>query len=41
MLKIIIIYCLPPTDGVEIYRVLHGRRDVKGLYENYFEGLPE
>jgi toxin ParE1/3/4 len=28
-------------DGVEIYRVLHGRRDIEELFEEYFEGLPD
>lgn len=35
------IYYFPTSDGVEIYRVLHGRRDAEGLFEDYFEGLKE
>jgi len=33
------IYYFPNKDGVEIYRVLHGRRNIEGLFEDYFEGL--
>lgn len=35
------IYYFATDEGVEIYRVLHGRRDIAGLFEEYFEGLPE
>ncbi len=33
------IFYLPIENGVEIYRVLHGARNVEDLFENYFEGL--
>jgi toxin ParE1/3/4 len=33
------IFYFPNDDGVEIYRVLHGARDVEGEFEDYFEGL--
>ncbi len=33
------IYYFPNDEGVEIYRVLHGSRDVEGEFEDYFEGL--
>lgn len=35
------IYYFPTDEGVEVYRVLHGSRDVEGEFENYFEGLKE
>lgn len=35
------IYYFPTDEGVEIYRVLHGSRDIKGEFEEYFEGLKE
>lgn len=35
------IYYFPTEEGVEIYRVLHGSRDVEGEFEDYFEGLSE
>ena len=35
------IYYFATDEGAEIYRVLHGRRDIEGLFEEYFEGLPE
>lgn len=33
------IYYFATEDGVEIYRVLHGKRNVEELFENHFEGL--
>lgn len=33
------IYYFPTDEGVEIYHVLHGRRDQEGEFENMFEGL--
>lgn len=33
------IYYFPTAEGVEIYRVLHGRRDAEGEFEGFFEGL--
>ena len=33
------IYYFPTDEGVEIYRVLHGSRDIEGLFEEYFGGL--
>lgn len=33
------IFYFPIEDGVEIYRVLHGARNIEDLFENYFEGL--
>lgn len=35
------IYYFPTDEGAEIYRVLHGSRDIKGEFEDYFEGLSE
>ncbi len=35
------IYYFPTEIGVEIYRVLHGSRDVESEFEEYFEGLKE
>lgn len=35
------IYYFPTENGVEIYRVLHGRRNAEDLFEDYFEGLDE
>ena len=29
----------PDENGVEIYRVLHGARNIEDLFETYFEGL--
>ena len=34
-----IIFYFEIENGVEIYRVLHGARDVENLFEDYFEGL--
>ena len=33
------IYYFPTAEGVEIYRVLHSRRDIEGLFEEYFDDL--
>jgi len=30
---------LPIENGVEVYRVLHGARNIEDLFEDYFEGL--
>lgn len=35
------IYYFPTQYGVEIYRVLHGRRNIEELIDEYFEGLKE
>ena len=35
------IYYFSTENGVEIYRVLHGRRNAEDLFEEYFEGLNE
>ncbi len=35
------VYYFPIADGVEIYRVLHGKRNTEELFEAYFEGLKE
>jgi plasmid stabilization system protein ParE len=35
------VYYFPIADGVEIYRVLHGKRNTEELFEDYFEGLKE
>lgn len=35
------IYYFPTEEGAEIYRVLHGRRDTKEEFEEFFEGLKE
>jgi toxin ParE1/3/4 len=37
--KSYIIFYFPIENGVEIYRVLHGARNIEDLFENYFEGL--
>lgn len=34
-----LIFYFPIENGVEIYRVLHGAKDIENLFENYFEGL--
>lgn len=34
-----VIFYFPTENGVEIYRVLHGARNIEDLFENYFEGL--
>lgn len=34
-----VIFYFPIETGVEIYRVLHGARDIDSLFEDYFEGL--
>lgn len=36
-----VIFYFETENGVEIYRVLHGARDVENLFEDYFEGLKE
>lgn len=35
------IYYFPIEDGVEIYRVVHGRRDNEGEFQDFFEGLKQ
>lgn len=35
------IYYFPTDEGVEIYRVLHGSRDIEGMFEDFIEGLKE
>lgn len=35
------IYYFPTDEGVEIYRILHGSRDIESEFENFFEGLEE
>ena len=34
-----VIFYFPIENGVEIYRVLHGARDIEDLFEDFFEGL--
>ncbi len=34
-----VIFYFPIENGVEIYRVLHGARDIDELFEEFFEGL--
>jgi len=34
-----VVFYFPIENGVEIYRVLHGARNIEDLFENYFEGL--
>lgn len=34
-----VVFYFPTEDGVEIYRVLHGSRDIDSLFEDFFEGL--
>jgi len=33
------IFYFPTESGVEIYRVLHGARNIEDLFEDYFQGL--
>ena len=33
------IFYFPIENGVEIYRVMHGARNVEDLFETFFEGL--
>jgi toxin ParE1/3/4 len=40
-IKNYIIFYVPIEDGIEIYRVLHGSRNIEELFEDYFEGLKE
>ncbi len=35
------IYYFPIEGGVEIYRVLHGRRNIEEVFDDFFEGLKE
>ena len=34
-----VIFYFPIENGVEIYRVMHGARDVDSVFEDFFEGL--
>ena len=34
-----VIFYFPNENGVEIYRILHGARDIDSLFEEFFEGL--
>ncbi len=34
-----VIFYFEIENGVEIYRVLHGARNIEDLFEDYFEGL--
>ncbi len=34
-----VIFYFPIDNSVEIYRVLHGARDIESLFEEFFEGL--
>ena len=34
-----IIFYFPTENGVEIYRILHGSRDIEKLFDDIFEGL--
>ena len=34
-----VVFYFPTDQGVEIFRVLHGARDIEQLFEDYFEGL--
>ena len=34
-----IIYYFPVENGVEIYRVFHAARNIRDLFEDFFEGL--
>jgi len=33
------IFYFPIENGVEIYRVLHGTRNIESLFDKFFEGL--
>jgi toxin ParE1/3/4 len=34
-----VIFYFPIENGVEIYRILHGARDIDSLFDDFFEGL--
>jgi toxin ParE1/3/4 len=34
-----VIFYFQSESGVEIYRILHGSRDIDSLFEDFFEGL--
>ena len=34
-----IIFYFPTEEGIEVYRVLHGARNLQTLFEEYFTGL--
>lgn len=34
-----LIFYFPIEDGIEIYRIFHGARDIDSLIEDFFEGL--
>lgn len=34
-----VIFYFSNDSSVEIYRILHGARDIESLFEDYFEGL--
>lgn len=34
-----VIFYFPTENGIEIYRVLHGARDIEDLFDRYFIGL--
>ena len=34
-----VIFYFMIDNGVEIYRILHGARDIDSLFEDFFEGL--
>lgn len=34
-----IIFYFPMENGVEIYRVIHGARNIEDLFEDFFRGL--
>lgn len=33
------IFYFPIENGVEIYRVIHGARNIEAIFEDFFEGL--
>jgi len=34
-----IVFYFPIENGVEIYRVVHGARNIEAIFEDFFEGL--
>jgi toxin ParE1/3/4 len=34
-----VIFYFPTENGIEVYRILHGARDIEDLFDRYFIGL--
>ena len=39
--KKFVIFYTPTKNGIEVFRVLHGSRDIESEFEDFFEGLSE